>query len=32
MPEVAFGTSGVRGRVEDLTREVCTAYTRAFLE
>ena len=28
---VRFGTSGVRGRVADLTREVSFAYTRAFL-
>ena len=29
---VAFGTSGVRGRVEDLTSELCYAYTKAFLQ
>lgn len=28
---VGFGTSGVRGLVEDLTDPVCTAYTLAFL-
>ena len=28
---VAFGTSGARGRVEDMTPEVCYAYTAAFL-
>lgn len=30
--DVGFGTSGVRGRVEDLTDAVCMAYTRAFLQ
>ncbi|MBI5014314.1 MAG: phosphomannomutase [Deltaproteobacteria bacterium] len=29
---VAFGTSGVRGRVIDLTDRVCYAYTAAFLQ
>lgn len=29
---VGFGTSGARGRVEDMTPEVCYAYTRAFLQ
>ncbi len=28
---VGFGTSGARGRVADMTPEVCYAYTRAFL-
>jgi phosphomannomutase len=27
-----FGTSGVRGKVVDLTPELCHAYTHAFLE
>ena len=29
---VKFGTSGARGRVSDLTDEVCYAYTQAFLQ
>lgn len=29
---VAFGTSGARGRVEDMTDRVCYAYTAAFLQ
>ncbi len=29
---VAFGTSGARGRVEDMTDRVCYAYTAAFLK
>ena len=29
---VTFGTSGARGRVEDMTDEVCHAYTLAFLQ
>ncbi len=29
---VGFGTSGARGRVEDLTDAVCFAYTLAFLQ
>ena len=29
---VGFGTSGARGRVADMTPEVCFAYTRAFLD
>ena len=29
---VGFGTSGARGRVVDMTPEVCFAYTRAFLD
>ena len=29
---VQFGTSGLRGRVTDLSDEVCFAYTRAFLQ
>ena len=29
---VAFGTSGVRGRVEDLTDDVCARFTARFLE
>lgn len=29
--DVRFGTSGVRGRVADMTDEVCYAYTQAFL-
>lgn len=29
---VGFGTSGARGRVEDMTPPVCYAYTRAFLQ
>lgn len=29
---VGFGTSGVRGKVVDLTPELCHAYTHAFLE
>ncbi len=29
---VRFGTSGARGRVVDLTAEVCYAYTAAFLQ
>lgn len=29
---VRFGTSGVRGRVVDMTSEVCFAYTTAFLQ
>lgn len=29
---VAFGTSGARGLVEDFTHEVCAAFTSAFLE
>lgn len=29
---VRFGTSGARGRVADMTNEVCFAYTAAFLQ
>ena len=29
---VGFGTSGARGKVEDMTDRVCYAYTRAFLQ
>lgn len=29
---VAFGTSGARGRVDQMSDEVCRAYTSAFLE
>ena len=29
---VAFGTSGARGRVEEMTDRVCYAYTSAFLQ
>ncbi len=29
---VGFGTSGARGRVVDMTPEVCYAYTRGFLQ
>jgi len=29
---VGFGTSGARGRVDDMRPEVCYAYTRAFLQ
>jgi len=29
---VGFGTSGARGRVEDMTDQVCYAYTAAFLQ
>lgn len=29
---VKFGTSGVRGLVENMTNEVCFAYTTAFLQ
>jgi phosphomannomutase len=29
---VKFGTSGARGLVDDMTDEVCYAYTRAFLQ
>lgn len=29
---VGFGTSGARGRVEDMTPEVCYAYTTGFLQ
>jgi phosphomannomutase len=29
---VKFGTSGARGRVEDMTDQVCYAYTAAFLQ
>ncbi len=29
---VGFGTSGARGRVEDMRPEVCYAYTRGFLQ
>ena len=29
---VGFGTSGARGRVEDMTDQVCYAYTTAFLQ
>lgn len=29
---VAFGTSGARGLVEDFTHEVCAAFTSAFVE
>lgn len=29
---VGFGTSGARGRVEDMTDQICFAYTKAFLE
>lgn len=28
---VAFGTSGLRGLVTELSDEICTAYTQAFL-
>ncbi len=30
--DVAFGTSGVRGLVKDLTPEICFAFTKAFLQ
>ena len=29
--DIKFGTSGLRGLVENLTDEVCFAYTKAFL-
>ncbi|MFA4875146.1 MAG: phosphomannomutase [bacterium] len=29
---VAFGTSGARGKVEDMTDRICFAYTAAFLQ
>ena len=29
---VSFGTSGARGKVEDMTDKVCYAYTRAFIQ
>lgn len=29
---VSFGTSGARGRVQDMTPQVCYAYTQAFLQ
>ncbi|WP_336367011.1 phosphomannomutase [Marinobacter sp. C2H3] len=29
--QIAFGTSGARGLVEDFTNEVCTAFTVAFI-
>jgi len=32
MTEVKFGTSGLRGRVEDLTNNLSRAYMRAFLQ
>jgi len=32
MTAVKFGTSGLRGRVEDLTNSLCRAYMRAFLQ
>ena len=30
--DVAFGTSGVRGLVKDLTPSICFAFVKAFLQ